>query len=76
MGSLFHPAHRSVVLFLRPCSALMSVKCCPSDGEPAAHRDEARELQPAEADQGRKPDRTFVREMEFVTVPEFESIPQ
>ncbi|XP_003976041.1 SKA complex subunit 1 [Takifugu rubripes] len=47
-----------------------------SDGEPTAHRNDARELQPSEVDQGKKPDRSFVREMEFVTVPEFESIPQ
>lgn len=54
----------------------MSVECCLSDGEPTAQRNDAGDLQPSEVDQGRKPDRTFVREMEFVMVPEFESIPQ
>lgn len=40
--------------------------------EPAINQKEAVEVQPAE----KKSSKSFVREMEFVTMPEFESIPQ
>lgn len=54
----------------------MSVKHCLSGGEPAAHSSEAEELRPSEGDRGKQSDRTFVREMAFLTVPEFKCIPQ
>lgn len=47
-----------------------------SDGEPTADGPGAAELHPSELERGRKPDRTTVREMKVLTVPEFDSIPQ
>lgn len=47
-----------------------------SDGEPTADGSGAAELHPSELEHGRKADRTSVREMKVLTVPEFDSIPQ
>lgn len=40
------------------------------------NQNEAAGVQPAELENVKKTNKTFVREMEFLTVAEFESIPQ
>lgn len=55
---------------------LMRVQRSPSDGDPAADRTGAAELQPSQLGQARRPDRPSVREMDVLTLPEFDSIPQ
>uniref|UniRef100_UPI0037E922CE SKA complex subunit 1 n=1 Tax=Semicossyphus pulcher TaxID=241346 RepID=UPI0037E922CE len=44
--------------------------------EPVMKQTEAAVLQPAQQEHVRKSSRSFIREMDFITVPEFDSIPQ
>lgn len=39
-------------------------------------QNEAMDIQPAQLDDVKKSNKTVVREMAFITIPEFESIPQ
>lgn len=46
-----------------------------SGGEPAMNQNEAADVQPAQTENVKKTNKSFVREMEFITMPEFENIP-
>ncbi|XP_051239296.1 spindle and kinetochore-associated protein 1 [Dicentrarchus labrax] len=57
--------------------AHMPRKKCPATGsEPVMNQNEAPDIQPAQPETVKKNNKSFVREMEFITMPEFENIPQ
>ncbi|XP_038562904.1 spindle and kinetochore-associated protein 1-like [Micropterus salmoides] len=55
----------------------MPRKKVPANGsEPVINQNEAADVQPAQLENVKKTNKSFIREMEFITMPEFESIPQ
>ncbi|TKS73693.1 Spindle and kinetochore-associated protein 1 [Collichthys lucidus] len=57
--------------------AHMARKKAPANGsEPVMKQSEAADFQPAQMENVKKTNKSFIREMDFVTMPEFESIPQ
>lgn len=47
-----------------------------SGSEPVMKQSEAADVQPAQMENVKKTNKSFIREMDFITMPEFESIPQ
>lgn len=47
-----------------------------SGNESVKNQNEVADVQPAQAENIKKTNKSFVREMEFITMAEFESIPQ
>ncbi|XP_019113748.1 SKA complex subunit 1 [Larimichthys crocea] len=57
--------------------AHMAKKKGPANGsEPVMKQSEAADVQPAQMENIKKTNKSFIREMDFITMPEFESIPQ
>ncbi|TMS05641.1 N-lysine methyltransferase setd6 [Larimichthys crocea] len=57
--------------------AHMAKKKGPANGsEPVMKQSEAADVQPAQMENVKKTNKSFIREMDFITMPEFESIPQ
>ncbi|XP_070764036.1 SKA complex subunit 1 [Enoplosus armatus] len=51
-------------------------KVSANGSEPVMNQNEAADVQPAQLENVKKTNKSFVREMEFITMPEFESVPQ
>ncbi|KAM7396126.1 hypothetical protein PAMP_019194 [Pampus punctatissimus] len=51
-------------------------KCTANGKEPVMKQSEEADVQPLQPEQVKKTNKGYVREMEFITMPEFESIPQ
>ncbi|XP_041795596.1 spindle and kinetochore-associated protein 1 [Chelmon rostratus] len=56
--------------------AHMPRKKVPTNGSEPLNQKDAADVQPAQQENVKKTNKSFVREMEFITLPEFESIPQ
>lgn len=47
-----------------------------SGSEPVINQKDAADVQPAQTENVKKPNKRFVRQIDFITMPEFENIPQ